>query len=94
MYIYIYIYIYTYSLYTYIYTHIFIYFGISFSFVSVSKLFCGEILEFFVILSAILLPVKRQLFLPFLELIFKSSFKRICWRWFSIIKKFLVAFNP
>ena len=48
--------------------YIYIFLGISLlssiffvSFVTVSELFCGEVLEIFVILSAILLPIKSPL---------------------------------
>ena len=40
------------------------------SFVIVSKLICGELLEIFVILLAILLPIKSPVSFPFFELLF------------------------
>ena len=52
--------IYNYYIYVYLFIDMCICLGVSFpfSFVNVSELFCGEFLETFVILSAILLPIK------------------------------------
>ena len=44
--------------------------SLSWSFVIVSKLICGEFLEIFLILLAVLLPIKSPVSFPFFELLF------------------------
>ena len=58
-----------------------------FSLSTFSELFCGDLLETFVILSAILLPIKSPLAsAAFLSCSFWSSFNWICSRLLSMIK--------
>ena len=65
------------------------------SFVPVSELFCGEVFETFVILSAILLPIKPTVAPAiFCIALFEAIFKCICSKFFSMIKKFLFIFTP
>ena len=75
----------------------YILFSVSVSRSSVSELLCGEVLEIFVvILSEILLIHFSQLtrrFCRFLNCFFWASFKCICGRLFSMIKKFVDVFT-
>ena len=70
------------------YEDVYLLFGISLScsFVIVSELFFYELLETFVILLAILSPIKPPV------ASFQRSFKCIFCRLFSVIKKFLAVF--
>ena len=54
----------------------------------VYKLFCGGVLETYVIMSAILLPIKSPVTSAvFFNFSFWSSFSCFCYRLFSLIKK-------
>ena len=60
----------------------------------VYKLFCGGVLETYVIMSAILLPIKSPVTSAvFFNFSFWSSFSCFCYRLFSLIKKFLAVFT-
>ena len=74
--------------------YIFLGIALSCSFVTFSDLFCCEFLETFVILSVTLLLIKSQVVSAvFLNCFFRSSLKRICCRFFSMINNFLAIFT-
>ena len=66
--------------------------GFCLLFVTFSKLFCCEVFDTFVIPLTFCCLSNYHLLLLFLE--FKSSFKCICSRLFSMINKFLVILLP
>ena len=63
-------------------------------FVTVSKLFCGEVLGTFVILLAIFLPINSSVSsFVFWNYFCWSNFKCICFQLFNVMKKFEAVFT-